>query len=53
MKGSNIHIFSENSQKQALHAIGNIVIIDEKNVGTDKVRYEGKRKNIKFLQQEV
>ena len=41
--------------------MGNIVIIDEsqklildkKNVGTDKVRYEGKRKNIKFLQQEV
>lgn len=52
MKGSNIHIFSENSQKR-LYMLGNIVIIDEKNVGTDKVRYEGKRKNIKFLQQEV
>ena len=39
--------------------MGNIVIIDKsqklildkKNVGTDEVRYEVKRKNIKFLQQ--
>ena len=29
MKDSNIHIFSESSQKATLHAIGNIVIIDE------------------------
>ena len=29
MKDSNIHIFSEKFTKATLHAIGNIVIIDE------------------------